>query len=601
MRTQYKSIAIVFLVFLIALTTKAQQDTTKLKKEVEVVKAYQPTIQEFQKINDIPQIKPEQTEPPTFDYSIYSKPVYTTFDPTPVAAAKMVGEPRPELGNGLLKLGMGNYQTPYGELFFNARSDKKTNFGLHFNHLSSSGEVKLLNNDVVNAPESLNSGEIFVERFLRKSTLTVRLDFDRQAFTYYGYASDLLSDEQKEQMIPWFGYKQYFAKGTASVRLKSEAPLSSGINYDFKAQYHYFGSKTGQTEHEFIASGNVSKKFDKMLGMLDASLTINKSDSILSRLTNTYGGTSQQVLRADPSVKWTADVASLQIGVNATAVLETKTDAKFYLSPKLNAQWSPVPEVLTLFAGVDGYLKQNTYSTIAAENWYVNPYHDLANTNYQYVVSGGFKGKFTPKTNYVASATYSVVKDQHFYVLNCINYDRTTVYYGQPGYNLLDSKLENTFDLVYDDVNVLKLSCEVLHTVSDDFSIHLLGNYYSYKLKTLEKPWNMPNFDLTLSGIYRPNDQFKFSADLFVIGKRTAALWEEHYSASYGYGYNTYYIPIPREMNPIIDLNLGAEYYFSKNLNFFCKLNNLGFQKYEQWLGYTNKNFNWLAGISYRF
>lgn len=586
MRTQHKATVLVIWAILAVFTTKAQQDTTKLKKEVEVVKAYQPTIQEFQKINDIPQLKPEQTEPPTFDYSIFSKPVYTTFDPTPVAAAKMVGEPRPELGNGLLKLGLGNYQTPYGELFFNARSDKKSNFGLHFNHLSSSGKIRLLNDDLVKAPESLNSGEVFVERFMRKSTLTARLGFDRQAFTYYGYASDLLTDEQKEQMIPWFGQKQYFAKGTASIRLKSEMPLSSGMNYDFRAQYHYFTSKTGQTEHEFIVSGNVSKKFDKMLGILDASLTANKSDSIWSRLTNTYGETSQQVLRANPSVKWQADVASLQIGVNATAVLESKTDAKFYLSPRVNAQWSPVPEILTLFATVDGYVKQNTYSAIAAENPYADPYHDVANTNYQYIVSGGFKGKFTPKTNYVASATYSVVKDHYFYFQESDNFTRSGI----------NKKFSNTFGYLYDDVNVLKLSGEVLHSVSEDFSIHLLGNYYSYKLKTIEKPWQMPNLDITLSGIYKPDDKFGFTADIFVVGKRTALIRDFSWTSSSSYPTN-----IEISMDPIVDVNFGAEYYFLKNLNFFCKLNNLGFQKYEQWLGYTHKNFNWLAGISYRF
>lgn len=575
---------IVVSMVLAARGASAQQDTTKLKKEVEVVKAYQPTIQEFQKINDIPQIKPEQTEPPTFDYSIFSKPIFTTFDPNPVEAAKMVGEPRPQLGNGLLKLGMGNYKTPYGELFFNARPDKKSNFGLHFNHLSSSGELKLLNEDVVKAPESVNLGEIFVQRFMRKSTLTGKLEFDRKAFSYYGYATDLLTDAQKEQMIPWYGQKQYFAKGTASVRLKSEIPASSGMNYDLKAHYHYFTSKTGQTEHEFVASGNVSKKFDKMLGLLDASLTVYKIDSIRSRYTGTYGKISQQVLRVGPSVKWAADVASLQIGLNATAVLDSKTDAKFYLSPKVNAEWSPVPEILTLFATADGYVAQNTYSAIAAENPYVDPYHDVANANYKYILSGGFKGKFTPKTNYVAAATYSVVKDQHFYIL-----------YGQDILNLSafgPRSLNNTFDWVYDDVDVLKLSGEVLHSVSDDFSFHLLGNYYSYKLKAIEKPWQMPNFDLTLSGIYKPNDKFKFAADIFVLGSRTALISEPMLSS----------LPSMQiKMDPIIDLNFGAEYYFSKNLTFFCKLNNLGFQKYEQWLGYTNKNFNWLAGISYKF
>ena len=54
----------------------AQKDSTKLKQEVEVTKAYQPEINPAVKINDIPQIKTEQTENPTFDYSIFSKPVF---------------------------------------------------------------------------------------------------------------------------------------------------------------------------------------------------------------------------------------------------------------------------------------------------------------------------------------------------------------------------------------------------------------------------------------------------------------------------------------------------------------------------------------------
>jgi hypothetical protein len=285
-------------------------------------------------------------------------------------------------------------------------------------------------------------------------------------------------------------------------------------------------------------------------------------------------------------VKWSADVASLQIGLNATAVLDSKTDAKFYLSPKVNAEWSPVPEILTLFATADGYVAQNTYSAIAAENPYTDPYHDVANTNYQYIVSGGFKGKFTPKTNYVASVTYSVVKDQHFYFQESENFP----------YSGIGKKFNNTFSYLYDDVNVLKLSGEVLHSVSDDFSIHLLGNYYSYKLKTIEKPWQMPNLDLTLSGIYKPDNLFRFTVDIFVVGKRTALVRDSSWLSS-----SSYPTDVEVKMDPIIDLNFGAEYYFSKNLNFFCKLNNLGFQRYEQWLGYTNKNFNWLAGISYKF
>lgn len=565
-----------------------------MKKEVEVVKAYQPTIQEARKINDIPQIKAEQTEAPTFEYSIFSKPVFTTFDPTPVAAAKMVGEPRPELKNGLLKLGLGNYLTPYGELFFNTRPGKKSNFGIHFGHLSSSGKIKLLNDDKVKAPQSLTSGEIFGEHFFRKSSLSGSLSFDRNAFSYYGYTGEQLSDEQKDQMIPWFGEKQYFSKGTASIRLKSETLSKAELNYDFGTKFHYLTSKTGQKESELLVSGDVSKKIDNALGMLNASLTIFKADSIFNRSTNVFGSKQQTILRANPSFLWSVESASLQIGLNTAGVFDQDESVKFLIWPKVKASWSPVPQVLTLFAGVDGHLQHNSYSAIAAENPYVDPYHDVKNTNYKYVVSGGFKGKLSPKTNYVAEASYSVIEDQHFYTLESRNFNFPLE---------SDRRIFNTFNWLYDDVNVLKLSGEVLHSVSDNFSLHLLGNYYSYEMKSLKKPWQMPEFDFTCSGIYKPIEQLKFTADIFIVGKRTALLQDYEADPKQTALDPNKVFNSEKEisMDPIIDLNVGAEYQFSPKLNFFFKLNNFGFQKYEQWLGYANKNLNWLAGISYSF
>ena len=565
----------------------AQKDSLKLKQEVEVVKAYQPSILDAQKINDIPQIKPEQTEAPTFDYSIFSKPVFSTFDPTPVAAAKMVGDPKSPMGIGLLKLGFGNYLTPYGELFFNAQPTKKSNFGMHFSHLSSSGKVKLLNDDLVKAPEAENTAEIFGKTFFRKSTLSGSLAFDRKAFTYYGYAGDRWSDALKDEMIPYFQHKQYFSKGTATVHLKSETLSTSELNYDFGAKYHYFVSKTGQTEHEVVLSGDVSKNIDNALGFLSASLTVYKADSIMNRFYGEFGKKQQTILRANPSVKWSTENANLQLGLNTAMILDIDTDAAFRIWPKVKAEWSPVPQILTLFAGVDGHLQHNTYSAIAAENPYVDPYHDVANTNYKSIITGGLKGKLSSKTNYVAEASYSVIEKQHFYITESEN-----LFYN----GVLQRKLNNTFNWVYDDVNVLKFSGEVMHSVSDNFSIHLLGNYYSYDLKSIKKPWQMPNFDFTLSGVYKPTEQLKFTTDIFAVGKRTAVIMDSSALSS-----STF--PISHEiiMDPIVDLNVGAEYQFSPKLNFFAKLNNFGFQKYEQWLGYTNKGLNWMAGISYSF
>lgn len=572
-----------------SLNAVAQKDTTRIKQEVEVVKAYQPIISEVEKINDIPKIKTEQPEAPVFDYSIYSKPVFSTFDVAPVAAAKMVGEAKPEMEMGLLKLGFGSYMTPYGELFFNSQPDKNSNFGMHFKHLSSYGKIGLLNGDIVKAPQSENVAEIFGKKFWRKSTLSGSLAFDRKSFNYYGYTGDMLSDELKDEMIPYYQDKQYFSKGTAKVGLKGENISPMAFNYDFGLKYHYFKSKTGQTENQTVLSGDMSKKYGKTFGLLNTSLTYYLADGVMNNFSNSIGPKQQILIRVNPSVMWKTDAARLQAGLNSTIVFDDDTDASLLIWPKVKAEWSPVPQILTLFAGVDGHLQHNTYSNIAAKNPYVDPFHDVLNTNYKYIVSGGLKGKFSSKTNYVVEASYSKVKDQHFYITQ-----GSEVYNPSSTYR----RLSNTFDWVYDDLKVLKLSAEVMHSVSENFSLRLLGNYYSYELETIDEAWQMPDFDVTFSGIYKPTEQLKFTTDIFVVGSRTALVRD--YS-----DLSLFSSPVISnkeiEMDPIIDLNVGGEYQFNKSLNFFVSLNNFGFQKYEQWLGYTNKSFNWMAGISYTF
>jgi len=566
----------------------AQKDSTKLKQEVEVTKAYQPTISDAVKINDIPKIKADQTETPTFDYSIYSKPVFASFDVTPITAAKMVGDPKSELGMGLLKLGFGNYISPYGELFFNAKPDRNSNFGLHFRQLSSFGKIKLLNDDKVNAPESESLAEIYGKKFFHRATLSVNLAYDRKAFNYYGYTGDMLTDDLKEQMIPYFQDKQYFSKGTGSVELKNETRSAYDLSYDFAFKGHYLITKTGQSENMTRLSADLSKKFNNTIGTLNISVEHDLADSIWNNITSKFGQKKQLFLNINPSVKWVADNASFQVGLNTTMYSDDDTNSSLRIWPKVKAEWSPVERILTIFAGVDGYLSQNTYSAIAAENPYVDPYHDVMNANNKYIISGGFKGKLSSKTNYVTQASYSKVKDQHFYTLESVNlFDNSLT-----GIR----KLNNTFSWIYDDLNVLKLSGEVMHSVSDDFSLHLFGNYYSYDLNSQQKAWQMPNFDLTFSAVYKPADPLKFIADIYVIGKRTATI--NDYSPNYSLA-----PPASHEiqMDPIFDLNVGGEYQFSEKLNFFVKLNNFGFQKYEQWLGYTNKGFNWMAGLSYSF
>ena len=58
---------------------KAQTKRDTLNREVEVTKAYTPTISDANKLNSMPEIEEEEAQKPTFNYNIKSQPVLVHF------------------------------------------------------------------------------------------------------------------------------------------------------------------------------------------------------------------------------------------------------------------------------------------------------------------------------------------------------------------------------------------------------------------------------------------------------------------------------------------------------------------------------------------
>jgi outer membrane receptor protein involved in Fe transport len=60
-------------------------------------------------------------------------------------------------------------------------------------------------------------------------------------------------------------------------------------------------------------------------------------------------------------------------------------------------------------------------------------------------------------------------------------------------------------------------------------------------------------------------------------------------------------ITISRELKGIADMNLGAEYRYTKLLGMFVQLNNIFNVRYERYKNYPMQRFNVMAGVSYTF
>lgn len=587
-------------------TAIAQRDTT-LTQEVEVVKAYKPTISDANKISSMPRIEDAEHEQPSFNYSIFSQPIYNTFSVNTLKAATFDSSPKEEPGFGLVRAGIGNYNKPYAELFFNSESTRNTLFGLHGRHLSSHGKLTLEGDDRVDAPFSENEAEIFLKHLFRSSVLSVNLGFDHNGFNYYGYPHNPIPEAflEEDQAFNYLGARQTFSKGSFNLNLENAAARKNDFTFDFNFLYHYFGTKTGQREHfgEFMA--DVRKPFYNGTGFLEAGITYTQASEISDRYMMTFGRNqivpgknSQTWLTAKPSYLLGGDVANVQLGVNSWIVIDSSTDMMVRLAPNIRANLVPVKEIIRIFAGIDGNLIQNNYSKIAYENPFVDPEHLVKNTFEQFRFFGGFDGKLAKKTNFKLAVDYSMIKDQPLYYL---------FRYGSFSESSFSSSYtDNDFDVLYDNLDRLKFNLEIFHAAFDKVNLLLSGNYYVYKMETLDEAWNLPDWDAKLSLAYQVSDQLSLSSDMFFTGQRKALIMgipgtdERPFTNSELLQHAT----LQKEsynLSTVFDLNFNATYKITNQFSVFAQLNNFGFQQYQRWLGYPVQSFNLLGGLSYTF
>lgn len=574
------------------LAASAQQDSTKLHKEVEVVKAYKPTISDAYKINDRPEIAKPSGDKPVFDYQIKTQPMITSFTIQPVEAARMKPEPGDPLQKGLLKLGVGNYFSQYGEFFYNAKASRSTDLGLHLKTDLSNGKVKLDNGDKIKAPDNDNLAELFINHQLRAGSLKTKLFFEHESFRYYGYTGDKMSDEEKTASMPMWNEKQAYPKAGLSFSYAKKYDPRAQLNFNTGLGYQYMGTKTGQTEHLVNWDGHFSAPIDLMEGVLDAGILYSSTDSVYHSESGTLDKRSMTVLKVNPAAVFDSEVLKFRIGINSYTVLEKGEDADYMLAPNTRIEYAPAADVITLYAGTDGYLQANNYSTIVADNRFIRPDQNIKNTKYQYILTGGIKGKFLPQFGYNFYVSYASIKDQYFYYL------QDTV---MTGGGLTNLHKNNTFDVTYDKVKQLNIGGELNYNLNQEFDFRLKAEYHAYSLDSLQEAWLKPGFESSVSVFYDPAGPFKFTADLYFIGTRKALLQTTQINS------DDLTFPIPttdveiKNMDAILDLNVGVEYQFNKNLIFWGRTHNFAFKKYELFPGYTNQSFSVLAGISFSF
>jgi hypothetical protein len=257
--------------------------------------------------------------------------------------------------------------------------------------------------------------------------------------------------------------------------------------------------------------------------------------------------------------------------------------AKFHVYPDLDFRFNIVPSYVGFFADLSGKLVKNEPLNVIGENPFIFPdltIFKIPNTDYSIIAKAGLTGSTGIDGNYQLSTSYSVVNDMLMFSNYVITGDPSTSHRG------------NFFIPITDDGEILNIHGEMSGKIADLISFNGEGDWYRYTLTNNDFAWNKPDWDASIGLKYNLMNKIIAGVNLNALGKRKALVTTEDINVA---GSTSGIVDIPATFN----INLSAEYRYTKTLSFWMKLNNISFNRFYEWAFYPSQRFMCLVGFTY--
>ena len=547
-----------------------------LNREVTLYNPYQPSLNATMKRSYLPNMTDDIPSKPQFNYNVNAQPLMPEYTISPIRAASLLPDPLPKLYKSYINAGIGTHLSGLGEISIASERSKKGAVGFYGRHFSSNGKIKLDNDKKVNAGYMDNEASLFGKLFINKSVLEGSVDFTQKIRHAFGYDTAFVGYTPKKDST-----KMRYNDIGAKISFSSADLDSNRLYYDFNLAYDYFAYKKNIFRHRVLVDGLMAKKVNSFY--VGAGINYESympSDSIMVD--------NENIFSINPFIKKSTSQWNFKLGIEI--LNDRKSD--FLIYPDINFGFTIEPSYINFFANLGGYLERNDPLKIIGINPHLSDMQffgsdsiasvlfKLPDTDHEIVVTAGFKGNNGIGGRYLISASYSIINNMLFYS-NVVSND-----------TIIPRAVGNYFMPILDVGNIFNVHGEINGKISDKLSFSgnvNLYNYYGFE----DKPWNKPSWDAKVGLDYNLRDKILAGVELTTIGKRTNVINADYRSKSAGYVLRE--IEMPSHYN----INLKAEYRYSKILSFWVKANNISFKDYYEWAFYPSHRFLFMAGFSY--
>ena len=556
--------------FLISLSTRAQQPGVQSPAweqeegeidDTEVVIEKDREIELPEASRQFERVPPADVQAPKVDVAYQFEevtPQLPTIDPK-IRVLKIKEPPLDKLYGNYVKVGFGNFLTPYVDFFANNTRNDEYAYGVHVEHLSSRfGPV-----DQDNSGNSHTQVGVEGKYFVNGNTLSGELGYERNRYHFYGYAPTLEPDRDE--------IRQVFNVISARLMLERD-DVDQPFDYQVGGSFQNLGDSYNASESQIGLLANLGYTVNEQLSF------VIKSDFFLTTRRDQPEGTdasttaNRNLFRINPVVTFNTDEDPtrglvLHAGFRAVYENDTVDGGQLRLFPDLSAEYN-LSEGFSVYAGLDGDVERTSLLGFVEENPFLGPDVPLLHTTRTIALRGGIKGRFSSAVGFNAGFSTGTYKNLYFFANSANDSTRFTILYDQDRTLLFNPFLEVSIN-----------SAERFRTV-------LRGDYFAYGVNGVAEPWHRPTTQLSVLSSYNAYDKLLFSAELMVLGGIRGLNLESG---------------TQRDLDTIADLSFQADYLFSSRFSVFLQLKNIFAQNYERFLNYPSRGLMVIGGVSYSF
>ncbi len=336
-------------------------------------------------------------------------------------------------------------------------------------------------------------------------------------------------------------------------------------------RYYYLFNHDQTREHYGDIQVNLDKDLN-LIRLIDQENFSVKIRTVIFGNKDTLGTSKSALIGLEPAIRASMDEYSFKIGFNTSIGIDSIAKLHFY--PLAEIAVAIIPNTLKAYIGLKGSLERKSFRILSDENPFLIATPQMRFTSEKYNLYGGISTRIGQFVDWMVQVSGSGNKNIPFFV-NDTSTQR-------------NKDLENQFAVTYDDGTIIHGKTELTLQKTEQLRFTLMANYYQYTLDHESEAWHKPMYDLTFAGKYNLQDKFIFNTSLIYYAKSYAKGWENN-------------LVIAKTLDGYLDINLGLEYRYNKNLSGFVQLNNLTNKAYYRWNNYASHRLNALIGVTYAF